>query len=513
MTLGDYYKLKHGAGATPANVLNNVHRKAISRLNGNSSTMQCQKLQDYFNRVFYPEVYGGGEDTTTLNRRINTLIQQAYQKKYDAALNGFSMGASKVTYGVKDMPGIIRDKYEDFDHKQRIYYTTIEQRLEKTKRALENIPLNTQGAEQLDRLKEELNILKKSLKELLKLKTGEDDKYLNLTNNPDLLGEVKKIDAMYQTLSHVDGVFQSGDYGQILEWVLQAFSAESEPIIDDISDNLLSDLMLEKMTKTAGSSTTGGRGHEDLIRVKTSDMTIDGKDVKTFKKKNSKGKEETYVSVGKGKGKFEFKYVREFNPDSDRPGKMDVNFHFNNEGKIIPFRISAKNWDVLSGRDFGDSAIAFALLRTVGNDTTTGYIYTMGDKDAIPAWSRDYHKVAQYALLLDILMGYSQANNYADTIFINVRSEKRVIVASITDILNRINDDIDSWEIGSDYKKRAIESNLQSIRKTISKRKIENKSHEVEALSLKYLQATRVKLMYMSIQKYISTQPTLPVAF
>jgi hypothetical protein len=33
------------------------------------------------------------------------------------------------------------------------------------------------------------------------------------------------------------------------------------------------------------------------------------------------------------------------------------------------------------------------------------------------------HRLAKYSILIDILMGYSQTENYADTIVINVRSE------------------------------------------------------------------------------------------
>jgi hypothetical protein len=46
---------------------------------------------------------------------------------------------------------------------------------------------------------------------------------------------------------------------------------------------------------------------------------------------------------------------------------MDVNFTFNDvAGKPIPFRISAKNWQTLN-RDFGETNIVYALLRSAGN--------------------------------------------------------------------------------------------------------------------------------------------------
>ena len=137
--------------------------------------------------------------------------------------------------------------------------------------------------------------------------------------------------------------------------------------------------------------------------------------------------------------------AKDFNPDKDRQGKMDVEFMFNTEAKqTIPFRISAKNWQTLD-RDFGETNVIYALLRSAGNESAVEYAFAMQDKDATNLSAA--HRLAKYSLLVDILMGYSQQNNYADTIVINVRNEQRVIVASIIDIVDQINADLNSFNL------------------------------------------------------------------
>jgi hypothetical protein len=115
---------------------------------------------------------------------------------------------------------------------------------------------------------------------------------------------------------------------------------------------------------------------------------------------------------------------------------MDVEFTFNDTstGKQIPFRISAKNWLTLD-RDFGETNVIYALLRSAKNNGAVNYMFAMQDEhnDNNVQFA---HMLAKYSLVTDILMGLSQSEKFADTIVINIRSERRVIVGSIVDILD-----------------------------------------------------------------------------
>ena len=83
------------------------------------------------------------------------------------------------------------------------------------------------------------------------------------------------------------------------------------------------------------------------------------------------------------------------------------------------FRISAKNWANLKNRDFGSSNLAYTLLRTIGEEGTDLYGYIMSDDKRSDRSITQAHKVAKLSTILDILMGYSQSENFADTIVIN----------------------------------------------------------------------------------------------
>jgi hypothetical protein len=68
-------------------------------------------------------------------------------------------------------------------------------------------------------------------------------------------------------------------------------------------------------------------------------------------------------------------------------------------------------------------------MRTLGADSVIDdYIEPLFDKVLFEnnKIGDDPHLIAKYSLLLDILMGYSQINNYADTVVINNRSKREI---------------------------------------------------------------------------------------
>jgi hypothetical protein len=175
------------------------------------------------------------------------------------------------------------------------------------------------------------------------------------------------------------------------------------------------------------------------------------------------------------------KWISKFDPDSNRQGKMDVDFKLNTDvGTEVPFRISAKNWQTLD-RNFGETNVIYALLRSAGNESTVEYCYAMQDENETNVDAA--HKLAKFSLLVDILMGYSQKEKFADTLVINIRSEKRVIVASIIDIIDEINRSIDSFYL-LDYDHAGIDSKLKILRSGLSAAKAMD---EYQPLAMKYL--------------------------
>lgn len=127
------------------------------------------------------------------------------------------------------------------------------------------------------------------------------------------------------------------------------------------------------------------------------------------------------------------------------------------------FRISAKNWANLKNRDFGSSNLAYTLLRTIGEEGTDLYGYIMSDDKRSDRSITQAHKVAKLSIILDILMGYSQSENFADTIVINDRSAGQIRIYSIYKIINHIDKNIKSIKI-SGYNEDIIHNKMSILR-------------------------------------------------
>jgi hypothetical protein len=116
------------------------------------------------------------------------------------------MGASSVTYGYNtdELPKLIREKYEDFNHKEKIYVSTLELRLKKVKDLLQEIDVNN-ADENIKEIGKNLDFLRKNLEDLLSIKDisfdGKNQAFLDLKKNNGVYKKVKKIDELYQALS------------------------------------------------------------------------------------------------------------------------------------------------------------------------------------------------------------------------------------------------------------------------------------------------------------------------
>ena len=499
MTLGEYYRNKHHNVSFEA-AIQQVHDNIYSMAYSQKTVEECKKLQDFLNQAFYPDKYGTANDQN-YSQAISTLIAKAYEEKYNAAVNNFSMGKSGVGYGnvtMETLPTLIRDKHETFAHTSRMYVSTISDRLQRVKTALqkaENI-----SAPEIESYRQDLLSLYQQLSYLEEMKgvaAGSDKKgaFFDLQGaNANLIDAINKMDKEFAEASTVGGLFTPYDYGQVLEWILQAFSNHTEDCADQIAESLV-----ENFVNTAGSITTGKSG-TDFLQIRSKDVKLDK--LNAIQKKNDDQSTSMFL-VDENGNEFKLEIPRGFNPDSERQGKMDVEFKFNTDAKkTIPFRISAKNWQTLD-RDFGETNVIYALLRSAGNESAVEYALAMQDNDENNTSAA--HRLAKYSLLVDILMGYSQQNNYADTIVINVRNEQRVIVASIIDIVDQINRELKTFNLAG-YQDAVIESHMRAIRAAIHAE--EGVTEQYLALGMKYLQSIKVKLMYANIAHAIRTPET-----
>ena len=500
MTLAEYYK-KEKSGKSLRESLNDIHAKVRSRTSAASTVEECKTLQDFLNHAFYPTKYGVGENGQDYTTAIRNLIVRAYEEQSNIAISDFKMGDSQVQYGAttETLPTLLQNLHESFSHKEKIYISTIEDRLQRVKNALAKAN-NITGAE-IDRYREDLGKLQSLLQQLADLKgaavgAGGDKAYFDLKDkNKDLISLINDADKSFQALSSVGGVFGPREYGQVLEWVLEAFSDKTDKTADEVANQLVDDFI-----NTAGSEVTG-KSLNDFLSI--GNIKFNGKNVQRTKK--TKGESQKVTVADMNGNQFEFEWISSFNPDASRQGKMDVDFKFNDTviGKQIPFRISAKNWQTLD-RDFGETNVIYALLRSAGNEGSMNYMLAMQDKDNINNINLA-HQLAKYSLVTDILMGLSQEEKFADTIVINVRSEERVIVGSIIDILDQIWDGLKNFDLPT-YPGDTINQKLIILRTALQNSK--GKTEQYQSLAMKYLQTIRVKLHYASIKNAIRTPLT-----
>lgn len=490
MNLGDFYKAKHKE-LSPSQIIQYAKADALGVLTQSADKRQCEILEEILNEAFYPKE----GQSTLVQQQIKQLVEGIYEQKYNNAFKeDFTMNSDGSLAPLENTPTIIREKYERFQHSEYIELQTIKTRLEKVTKYITDL----RNLNQLDQIPQELDTLEKELRALSELKT-DNNGHIVLKGNDNLLQRVKAVDAAYQTYSQVGGVLSPQDFGDILEYVLNAMGGAAEAYSGAISEAMLEDFA--KAMQTKGSENVSIAGERFLNYRPTLKNLNDFVKDKTYRKKVEK-KDRTFLHLEDDKGSsLDFQFNNSFNPNSDRQGKIDVEFKLRNGNQILPFRISAKNWERFADRDFGTTSLAYAVARSAGMSILESYVYwVMEEQDN--AVEVEAHAMAKYLSILDILMGYSQTSNFADTIVINNRSASHVYVYSMKEILNQVADNLYNFNLNG-YEDSAIHNNIIWIRKTLNAMS-PGRSDLFETLSIKYLQSIRVSVKYAALMGSIT---------
>lgn len=140
-------------------------------------------------------------------------------------------------------------------------------------------------------------------------------------------------------------------------------------------------------------------------------------------------------------------YVNILSAYEKKQGKVDVIFSVPslNGGKSSSFYISAKSWGhgIDNRHGFNSTTLQNALLRTVGFDASLAYGLVLGYYRT-NTYMR-FHDFARACALVDIVMGFSQETDYADTIVIENRSNPihPISVYSVEKIFSDIINNLD----------------------------------------------------------------------
>lgn len=409
MTLYDFFIQKEYQNAE--NILIRERKAMISNAERRLTVYKSSTdgLEKYLNKLFYPK---NTVDKKLTEQYMNRVVQ-AYESYTHKKLNNvnFSMDQELALASPEAGFKMLRERWEHFTHKEKIQKSTLETRFKKVEEMIEKLPDLKSAINNYDDIVEQANKLKEGLDQLIK-KTGANE-WLKL-DDQDILAKVAKMDELFAALSTV--TILPSDYGDILEIALGLLQYD----INSATDEVVTELV-KNMAKGAGG--TKGRS-----KVGT-EMFISTKDFLDGKTQN------------KRKGyKFTVDNLEIIsNPaSSGRQGKIDVLLNLPDIANQ-PFRISAKNWNSIN--DFGETNLWYALSRTVSKKTALEhYMYSLAAHEANDNQLKAAHDLAKMSVFLDTIMGYSQQNNYVDTLVINDRSKRKVHVFSIRRLLQNFRD-------------------------------------------------------------------------
>ena len=387
-----------------------LKKKADNRLK--ISSTNTEELQKFLQDFFYPKKQTG---ETGQNKELEKQLAQIYEEKTGKVFEDFSLGANKLKLkSLDDDLKIIREQYEQFSHVQKIQLNTIDQRLNKCEMLLKKIDKLDKNkiTEVQKEIEQEAKNLKKNLENFLKdyKKDGlKPEDYISIEKDKSALALVEKIDKSYKKLS-VYGIYPK-DYGGLFELALGL----TQYNIDNIAEETVKELTVKELLEEVEKKVKGSEKVSGDTQFNVKDI-IEGIN---FKKDGS-------VSLNKKKG-----------AGSSRSQKMDIIFSFpQGQNKKRDYRVSAKNWET-SG-DFGETSLWYVIQRTFNLKEADAFLKTMGKSNASVNQLQEAHNFAKLAIFLDVIMGYSQKNGWVDTIVLNIRKQQKIIVESITNLLNGI---------------------------------------------------------------------------
>lgn len=378
---------------------NDLKGRAYNRLK--ISSADTEELQRFLKELFYPKGIGQ-------NKKLEEKLAKIYEEKAGKVFENFSLGENKLKLkSLDDDLKIIRERYEQFSHKKKIQLNTIYQRLNKCEMLLKKIDKLDKITEVQEEIKREAEDLQKNLNDFLinyKEDGLEPEDYIFIEKDENALALVKKIDKSYEKLS-VYGIYPK-DYGSLFELALGL----AQYNIDSMVDLTTKELLEEVEKKVKGSDPVLGDTQFNMQDIIESI---------NFKKDGS-------VSLNKKKG-----------ADSSRFQKMDIIFSFpQGQNKKRDYRISAKNWETSGG--FGETNLWYVIQRTFNLKEADAFLKTMGKLNVSKNQLQKAHEFAKMAIFLDTIMGYSQENGWVDTIVLNIRQQKEIIVESVTELLNNM---------------------------------------------------------------------------
>lgn len=404
----------------PATILN----QALSRIGGSSSDdSKYQALENYLNSMIYG-VDGGSQAAG----RLANVTTQYLENKFQAAYDTYDFSQNMLTSEAARQDKIIGvEGYQSFQHSKYIECKTVQERILAAQEAIKiMVEEGKDATPQLHALQALINIGKSILNASDEMIAGAvmPGKVDVTADNRQL---ITQLDELWQALTFVRSLpVDNQTAGDLFEKALHVVSTGKS--FDEMTDDMLYETFMQE---TAGAKVVsrGGLIHIDGVKIEgpSTQVSKDGSKKISYQITGDNGSTLTI------QGAFD-----------EKQGKMDVLMTMPNSDDT--FRASAKNWTSFKHRDFGTTRLSYAILRSAGLNDLFAYGFGLGWSEYSGDISK-LHNFAKMAVLVDILMGYSQESGYADTIVINNRSHAHVYVYSMRSLLDKAASDLTNLKL------------------------------------------------------------------
>lgn len=402
--------------------------KINSKFKGSNTPKKCLELQKFLNGIFYSKGKHSNK-SAGFDQKVIATFKTMTGKTLEKLDNENFWATVSTASSVETKYMALRSRWEDFHHTQKINTKTLKTRLDSLTEAFDKLKdvkldeLPDESKELKNMIGETITLYKNALEEL-GIASDSEDYWIELKENDDLIKLIQSLDDAYKGVSVAP--ITTKDYGELFEYALGIAALVAEQAANNVTnliiDENFSDAVLKKVT---GQQHTGG---EDIISLNA----IVGSKVNIDKDAPKKDVNVSLVVGSKKDGGFTINTAIP-KANASRPGKMDVQFNFS-DGDKTPFRISAKNW--IASRDFGESSLLSILQRTAPDEKSIQrYMYALGTPTGNSLESA--HNFAKMAIVLDTLVGYSQKENWVDTLVINDRKNGKIIVEHIPTLVNK----------------------------------------------------------------------------
>lgn len=434
-----------GEGLDPQEILNSARSRILSSSKYYPEG-KFKQLENYLNNIIYNQDNQHSDIASRLGSAAVEYLNQDLTNRFEAY--DFEKNIAQMGSGNSGL--IPLNERVSFSHSKSIELNTIKHRIEQAKTQLEslnasdpnlinNFDKTINGLQQLINVGNQL--LTQAAEGVLPVKVSKSG-IASLSVSDKSSNLIKELDELYSQLTFMAALpLTVQETGEIFERSLQVVGSGKQ--VEELTDEVLREGF---RSSTAGSQVVSRGGLINVAGFKVDEIPNKGKSSESI----------SYQVTGDDGS--EFKITGVF---SAKQGKMDVLFVMPDDPGT-QFRISAKNWTAInSSRDFGETDLLGALMRSAGLNPTLGYGIQVGMfRRGRAHEGNNVHQYAKVAILLDVLMGYSQESAYADTVVINDRANRKIRVFSMMDILNKALDNLDKYVLG--YKPGAIKSGLRT---------------------------------------------------